>query len=474
MQSLKSTAFAVTLLVVSFVLYSISADKNPQIEQDLLDAPTINLEEGLVNTGPVADLRSKFMPGADYEAGPHRQAMVPPPQALAAPPRSAPPRYELPLSPTLPPVRQASSSFSSNFKASPPPSISAPEVSLPELTLEPLTTKSNDTLPDLLPLDPPGSSSKPDVAVRQPVVPSPTARDNGLIDALKTDFSAKQIESQPAQQTFNSLASAVSADARDSSVSNAGFKLPAATPAQPAFAGPPTTPSQVWSRVDQLVAANQFRSALSLLSENYRSNQMEGPQRQKLLGWLDALTGKVIYSNEHNFATQPYAVQQGDTLAGIAGQWQVPAEVIYNINQQAFAGSTEVRPGMQLKMIQGPFNAEISLEEKVMTLYIKDLYAGRFPVAVGYSGNPQVGVYRVMAKSPQGYTWRDAAGKDIPAGHPDNGYGEFWIGMTGSLCIHAVADGTPHGHRGCLGLGTKDARDIYGILSKDSQVTIVR
>ena len=129
---------------------------------------------------------------------------------------------------------------------------------------------------------------------------------------------------------------------------------------------------------------------------------------------------------------------------------------------------------MQLKVVNGPFNAEISLEEKMMTVYVKNLYAGRFPIAVGISGNPAEGNHQVMVKSPQGYTWRDANGNEYPPGHPQNGYGEFWIGLTGSLCLHMVPDGTPHGHNGCIGLGMRDAKDIYGMLSKESQITIVK
>ena len=110
----------------------------------------------------------------------------------------------------------------------------------------------------------------------------------------------------------------------------------------------------------------------------------------------------------------------------------------------------------------------------MMTLFVKNLYAGRFPVAIGISGNPDVGNFDVKVKSPEGFTWRDASGKEYPAGSPGNGYGPYWMGLSGSLCIHAVPPGTPQGHRGCIGLGEKDARDVYGILSKNSQISIVR
>ena len=317
---------------------------------------------------------------------------------------------------------------------------------------------------------------QPEIAVRQPVSTAASTRDEGLIDALSLDSNDSPAfkPEVTADPSFNTLAGALdngtdrAVKTADGLLGNSATDMPS-TPVQN-----PKAITAVWAEVDRLIEADEYRKALGTLSKHYGCKGLTGPQQQKLQGWLDALAGKVIYSTEHHFIRQPYVVQRGDNLASIATKLKIPAEVIYNINRAQFGSSNEVSPGMTLKVVNGPFHAEVNLETKMMTLFVKNLYAGRFPVAMGISGKPDQGNYRVMVKSPAGFTWRDAQGKEYPAGTPGNGYGPYWMGLTGSLCIHAVANGTTDGHPGCIGLSESDAKDIYGILSKDSQISIVR
>ena len=162
------------------------------------------------------------------------------------------------------------------------------------------------------------------------------------------------------------------------------------------------------------------------------------------------------------------------TLTDIAQRWKVAPQLIYNINQQNISNPAVLNAGTQLKEVKGPFDAEISLEQKVMTLYLGDLYAGRFAIRVGVSGTPTPGTFRVLVKSANGHSWRDAQGQEYPPGSPSNGYGPNWIGLSGSLCIHAVDESATDGHRGCIGLNSKDAKDIFGILADGSTVKIAK
>jgi lipoprotein-anchoring transpeptidase ErfK/SrfK len=230
-----------------------------------------------------------------------------------------------------------------------------------------------------------------------------------------------------------------------------------------------------FAKAEQLIEATEFRSALELLSRFYRNDDLTGPQRQRLLPTLDALAGKVIYSDEHHLVPQPYVVGANESLVDIAGKWHVPAQLIYNVHQKALANPiTDIQPGTQLKMIPGPFQAEVDLQSKVLTMFLGDLYAGRFPIRVGISGAPRPGEYQVVLKSKNGHIWRDSNGVDYPPGSSENGYGPNWIGLTGSLCIHEVADDAGDGHHGCIGLSAKDAKDVFAILAEKSEMTIVR
>lgn len=466
MQSLKSTAFAVTLLAISFGLYCVSSNPGPEPEIDPIEIDTsLSTSQNGSMALPSYDLSNQSAPiQISTNTNPGLGGSIPPLSTQAAP--------ELPNLQT-PNLNPPGNQFSSN--SAPPLNLNTP-LQLPALSHTPLQTPPTNQL------------KLPEISQRQPVSTTPATRDDGLINALQSN--ALQSNNQPMvsgsgsrdDNSFNSLATAVTKDEEVNRVKSADGTLGSTDSlAMPDFekdtsTNPvaPVSIAGVWAEVDRLVAADEYRKALGVLSKNYGRKGLTGPQQQKLQGWLDALAGKVIYSTEHHFFREPYIVRQGETLESIASQLKIPAEVIYNINRAKFVGSNEVTSGMHLKVVNGPFHAEVDLDSKMMTLFIKNLYAGRFPVAVGISGNPHEGNFRVMVKSPKGYTWRDANGKEYPAGAPGNGYGPYWIGLEDSLCIHAVPPDTPHGHHGCIGLSEKDAKDVFGILSKDSQLSIVR
>ena len=480
MQSLKSTAFAVTLLAISFGLYCVSSNNTAT-------APEAEFEDPIQIDTSLATTQSGSMTLPTHNM--HNQSDPIQISTNVAPNLNINSNANSLPAPQLPKLQlpKLSSNFSPNTTA--PTNNTAPAL--------PTFSKAPSQNPVVLNLNPPptGQLKLPEISARQPVSTSPTVRDNGLINALQTNVTNPQANiainnsfkanNQPlvgnppvgADSSFNSLASATTNPNNTDNVISAEGSGSLAMPSlsdgsstKPA----PVSIASVWTEVDRLVEQDEYRIALGVLSKNYGREGLTGPQKQKLQGWLDALAGKVIYSTEHLFFKKPHIVQPGETIASIANKFSVPSEVIYNINQGQFNGANEVSPGMQLKMVRGPFHAEVNLETKTMTLFVKNLYAGRFPVAVGISGNPEVGNYDVKVKSPTGFTWRDANGKEYPAGTPGNGYGPYWMGLSGSLCIHAVPSGTPHGHRGCIGLSEKDAKDIYGILSKDSQISIVR
>lgn len=468
MQSLKSTAFAVTLLAISFGLYCVTSTK-PKPTTDFVDPIQIDSQFATTRNYstpnnqfssspmslPVADVNTLPAPlqvstGAGYRNLEVPNISAPQLPALLGPPAAAP-SHQAPESPTL--------TLGNN-------SLKLPSISTPEL---------------------PESIQLPEITTRQPVSTSAATRDEGLINALSDElknpsggsFQLPNIgPSTDSDDSYNSLATALGGE-RDAAVSRADGSFDTdgsgTVEAAPSSAQRESASiAAVWEEVDQLVAADEYRKALGTLSQHYGRKGLTGPQQQKLQGWLDALAGKVIYSTEHHFVRQPYVVQPGETLASISQHLKIPAEVIYNINRAQFTNGNEVSSGMELKVINGPFHAEVNLETKSMTLFVKNLYAGRFPVSVGISGKPDAGNFRVMVKSPNGYTWRDANGKEYPAGTSGNGYGPYWIGLTGSLCIHAVEENTPQGHRGCIGLNENDAKDVFGILSKESQISIVR
>ena len=99
----------------------------------------------------------------------------------------------------------------------------------------------------------------------------------------------------------------------------------------------------------------------------------------------------------------------------------------------------------------------------------------REPVpGVDDGGGIEHGQFVVQQKQP-GKEYVDPSGQTIAAGATHNPYGAVWIELAGNLGIHeANPQGGNLDRRGSIRLGSRDAQDVFGILSQGSQVTITR
>jgi lipoprotein-anchoring transpeptidase ErfK/SrfK len=126
-----------------------------------------------------------------------------------------------------------------------------------------------------------------------------------------------------------------------------------------------------------------------------------------------------------------------------------------------------------LKVVRGPFRADVNLTLNELTLFTDDLYAGRFPIGVGNDPAPKPGTYTVQDKQTE-RTFYNATGAAVPAGSPDNPYGSAWIDLGGQLAIHGSPNPSSPSTKGCISLAADYADDLFGILSQGSSVTIRR
>jgi hypothetical protein len=221
---------------------------------------------------------------------------------------------------------------------------------------------------------------------------------------------------------------------------------------------------------EQQVADGKFRAALATLSSHCQA-ELSSEDRTLLLAWLDALAAKVIYSREH-LLDQPYVVRGRETLFDVAQQLHVPAELLANIN-----GVTDPRillQGTELKVVPGPMRTDVHLAAGELTLFLGDLYAGRFPISVG-NEPPPPGEYSVQNKAPD-RTYIGPDGRTIAANDPTNPYGQCWIDLGPAACIHGSPQSAAPGTQtlGCISLSPQDARDVYAMLVPGSKVVVRR
>jgi len=222
--------------------------------------------------------------------------------------------------------------------------------------------------------------------------------------------------------------------------------------------------------MDQIDRGN-LKEALATVSVFYNAPELTTEQRTDLLDLLDALSREVVFSRRH-LLDMAYIVAPGETLEQIAKRYELPTEILARIN--AIDPAVQLPSGAKLKVVPGPFRAEVDMVRSEITLFLPgDLYAGRFPVSFGSEPTPKPGVFQVIDKQKNRNYYGN--GVQIAATDPRNPFGGWWIDLGQDVCIHGSSTTGPTDSKlGCISLSPLDASDIFGMLSRGSQVTIRR
>ena len=224
-----------------------------------------------------------------------------------------------------------------------------------------------------------------------------------------------------------------------------------------------------WTSATYQVEEGKFREALATLTPYYRSPDLDAAQQGELLEWLDALAAKVIYSKEHLLA-RPHVIQSDhERLIDVAKEYGVSAQLLASINAEEINNPNILVATTKLKVVPGPFRADVDLASSEITVFLGNLYAGRFPFALG-NEPPEPGEYQVREKRQEKTYHGDRV---IAAGDPANPYGQWWIDLGNNACIHGSPGVTQPGPvRGCISLSPQDAMDLAGILTVGSKVVV--
>ncbi|TWU19305.1 L,D-transpeptidase catalytic domain [Allorhodopirellula heiligendammensis] len=219
---------------------------------------------------------------------------------------------------------------------------------------------------------------------------------------------------------------------------------------------------------DRQYQEDRRREALATLSLFYETPNLTSEQREQLLSRLDPLARDVIYSSEH-LLEEPHRVGGNETLMDVAKKYDVPWQLLANIN--GISDPVTVLPGTDLKVVRGPFRADVDLANQEMTLFLGDLYAGRFPVGIGSDPAPRSGSYTIQEKK-SAKTYYDMSGNPVPPGNPRNPYGSMWIDLGQGISLHGSPVADQATDQGCISIAGNYSKDVFGILSEGSSVTI--
>ncbi len=219
--------------------------------------------------------------------------------------------------------------------------------------------------------------------------------------------------------------------------------------------------------IDRLIETDDVVAAHCELSKFYWSD----PKSRPLIRERIEITAKSIYFSPQPHYMQPYVVQPGDQLRRIAGRYRVPWTYLAKLNQ---VEPRKIRPGLKLKVINGPFSALIDLNDFDLTIHAHGHFVRRYRIGIGKDDSTPIGKFKVIEKfvNPQ-YT--DPAGQVIEADDSNNPLGECWIGIGDGFGIHGTIDPDSVGRaesRGCIRMHNADVEEVFGLLRTGSAVVI--
>jgi len=261
------------------------------------------------------------------------------------------------------------------------------------------------------------------------------------------------------------------------------YQQPVSPPSSVAAVLPPATPisaatyASTWQTAQTQIGRGELAAALGTLSGIY-NHTMDAVQREQLVALLDQLAGPVIYSQQH-LMNSAYIPRAGETTAQVATRLRVPADFLARVN--GINPQQPLTSDMRLKVVNGPFRAEISKSRRELTVFLGGHYAGRFAVSIGSDFPQNTTSFEVFEKSGARAYSDPRTGQQIPAGHPMSPFGGHWIGLRsgaaggGVNCgMHSIGTGFDAGDsRGCIGLSDADADDLKAILELGSPITVV-
>lgn len=497
MDTLKTGFIVLLLLAVLYGVYVVLNNEPPtpptaeiawhqqQAEQELqIDISTGDTAPAAIDgSAPAADSTALAVPPvgpadlSSTSASPAAVPMIPEPSTVPVDPPAWPP----PLPSAAGPVDSTATATSPVPDAIPSASgspVSAPTLLATEPTEVPQPMATPGTPPPSIPAAAPGT----EVPLRPDGLSSlPALRDAPV--AGPAENPADPVPTLPGVSSVAPAAPSVAPLVQDSSTAVAAPPLQPDAPTTTAESTPAVAPEanpgaklvstsvaleSAMREVQSNIAAEQWYQALFVLSKFYGSSDLPDKQQQELVDLLDPLAAKVVYSPQH-LVTDAYEVRRGDTLPQIGAMYQVPPELLANIN--GIENPNLLVPGTKLKVVRGPFRAEINLQKKELTLFVGQLYAGRFPVSIGQEPAPLAGEYRVVEKQP-GRDYFPSSGPLLAANDPLNPFGRVWIGLDKQLAIHGSPERGDAGTAGCISLSPLDAGDVYSILTVGSSVVI--
>ena len=236
-----------------------------------------------------------------------------------------------------------------------------------------------------------------------------------------------------------------------------------------------------------LIDQNHVVDARRALTHALQSGRLSESEIAQAHGVLTDLNDRLVFSPEvldGDPYSIEYIVQGGDTLSGIVKKMgvQVDWRFIQRINN--IKSASGIRPGQNLKLVTGPFHAEVDKKSYRINLYLGEganqVFVRSYRVGLGEYNSTPIGAFKVRRNSKLiNPTWVNPRTRAFfAADDPANPIGERWIGLEGieertadlsGLGIHGTIEPETIGtdaSMGCVRMHSDDVAEIYEVLAE--------
>jgi len=199
----------------------------------------------------------------------------------------------------------------------------------------------------------------------------------------------------------------------------------------------------------------------------------DSPSAAKTGKEIEELNIKILFSDIPTGDSFSYEIKRGDTLAGIASEFDTTVELLKKANN--IQGNL-IMPGRFLKVNKTKFDILVDKSENILQLR---KFGGEivktYTVSTGENLTTPVGTFKIEEKlmSPAWYK----VGAIVQPENPEYELGSRWMGIsTAGYGIHGTSDESSIGKhitKGCVRMRNKDIEELYAIVPSGTEVIII-
>ncbi len=184
------------------------------------------------------------------------------------------------------------------------------------------------------------------------------------------------------------------------------------------------------------------------------------------------LNMKIIFSDIQTPLTVIHEVKAGDTLGKICKQYNVTMDLVKASNGMK---SEVVRVGQKLRIWTGKFSVYADKSQNILMLKCGEEVIKVYSVSTGLNNSTPVGTFKIMTKLENPVWFK--AGAVIPPESPENVLGTRWMGFDKEgYGIHGTVAPDKIGQQvtaGCIRMRNEDVEELFKVLPRGTEVTIV-